>query len=218
MYLLFVENHKTEAHNKTEYEEYRKIPLHEFVVKKIQEYIIKNEKKRDDFLFMGNNKNKIVVNYKKTTLSILLPFIALEHSKSLAIEGVTENMSIFSEEYKKHIEKYTKSKNYHYYSFRHTLTTILGLEKINPDFNDYLTGHKLSGEMRANYTHINAVDNGLFCREYGRTFLKIIDKYFFPKNRNERYREKEEKLKDFVSGLEKTEEEPINNMGIFEVV
>jgi homospermidine synthase len=99
----------------------------------------------------------------------------------------------------------TKKNNYHFYSFRHTIITILTLEKTNIDFVDYVTGHKSSSKIRDNYTHINTVNTELFCREYGKLYLDTVEKYFFPprKTREEQKAEQEKALREYIASRKK---------------
>jgi integrase len=212
MYLAYIGNNKIKDYT-TEIDEYRKIPIHNFIAQKIENYVLKTGKKQDDLLFSNSGKSEIEASHRKIVNAIILPFIALERSKSITIENV-KNLQFLSTEYIDGIKKYMQEKNYHFYSFRHTISTIMGLEKLNPDFNDYIMGHKKPG-MKQNYTHINSVENSIFCQEYGKSYLQLIEKYFFPKPRDERIKDKEKAFKDFVENLDK---KPENSKGVFEII
>jgi hypothetical protein len=173
-------------------EKYRKIPLHNFVARQLENYVAKINRKPDDFIFGWETDKKVrntnPLKAKKALLYILTAFEIRKrfkekiktnvNNKKPSFQNIQETVT-FTKEDRDQIEEYSVKNNYHFYSFRHTLTTILGLEKLNPDFIDYITGHLPRGVMRGNYTHINSVDTPLFCREYGQILLKVIDKYFF---------------------------------------
>jgi integrase len=230
MYLLFVNNKKNERFLSEKSEKYRKIPLHPVVVDLITRHIKKTGRGNDDFLF-GKNKNKTEVqklSYVFSVNAILYLLIAFKIREKIqetasireAIDIIKSYRGILnSQEKMKEIRDYAQNNNFHFYSFRHTIVTLMNIEKIHPDFNDYFTGHKPIAKMRDNYTHINTVDNGLFCEEYAMPYLDMINKYFFPvkKTKGEMEILRKEALKKFLANREKSIE-PNKNINIFESI
>jgi integrase len=249
MYLLYVNNHKierytiaTEKYRKIPLHPYIVQQLKEYIAarnKKSDDYLFEYDTTRQDRLKMrmkirlgdkyreedfDNNREKLL-NYNKALNSITYLFIAInirekiiKSEKPRLTDKIKESIMFSKEDIKKIIE-YTKEHNYHFYSFRHTLTTIMGLDRLNTDFIDYITGHLPEGKMRANYTHINSVDNALFCKEYGALFLKTIDKYFFVEPKEDREKAGKEAIKNFIEknkGINREKE--IENNSLFEVV
>jgi integrase len=164
------------------------------------------------------------LSYFKLINAIVYLFIALNirdrirNSQQTRLIDKIKEAIIFSKEDIEKITVYTKEHNYHFYSFRHTITTIMGLEKLNPDFIDYVTGHLPEGKMRANYTHINTVDNALFCKEYGTLYLNVINKYFFEPSKEDKEKARKEATRNLVENWKKKEQKIEKNNGIFEVV
>jgi integrase len=165
IYLLKAYNNKTKFYNKTETDEYRKIPLHPFVAKNIIEFA--KNKNQDDYLFGDENGN---IHQKKFHRAII------QFYKSV------NNMNGKS----KDISKELQEKVISFYSFRHTFNTLCVLYRFNDistertdDIIDYFTGHKISNKMRANYTHINKIDNDIFYQNYGKFVIEVLDKFVF---------------------------------------
>jgi integrase len=165
IYLLKAYNNKTKFYNTTETDEYRKIPLHPFVAKNIIE--LEKNKNQDDYLFGDENGN---IHQKKF------------HRAIIQFYKTINNMNGKS----KDISKELQEKVISFYSFRHTFNTLCVLYRFNDkntdrtdDIIDYFTGHKISNKMRANYTHINKVDNDIFYQNYGKFVIEVLDKFVF---------------------------------------
>jgi hypothetical protein len=212
MYLLYVSNKKNERFL-SDKERYRKIPLHPFIIGLAEKHIIRNNKTPNSLLFSRDNSKKEAerLSSKFAASAIDYLFIALyiknqiwERNKD-ASKTIDDFRGVLkSAEKMEAIREMTKKNNYHFYSFRHTIITILTLEKTNLDFVDYVTGHKNS-TVRDNYTHINTVNTELFCREYGKLYLDMVEKYFFPprKTREEQKAEQEKTLREYIASRKK---------------
>jgi integrase len=165
IYLLKAYNNKTKFYNTTETDEYRKIPLHPFVAKYLIEFA--KSKNQDDYLFGDENGN---IHQKKF------------HREIIQFYKNINNMTSKS----KDISKELQDKVISFYSFRHTFNTLCVLYRFNDsnidrtdDIIDYFTGHKISNKMRANYTHINKVDNDIFYQNYEKFVIEVLDKFVF---------------------------------------
>jgi integrase len=165
-FILKAYNHKIKFFNTKETDEYRKIPLHPFVVKYLKKFI--EDKNPNDYLF-GDEEGAL--HYKKTYKALIQLY-----------KQITKPLYLSDAEIKKDL----KEKNIKYYSFRHTFNTLCVLYRFNDsnidrtdDIIDYFTGHKISNKMRANYTHINKVDNDIFYQNYGKFVIEVLDKFVF---------------------------------------
>jgi integrase len=227
MHILYVSNKKNEKYLTERSEKYRKIPLHPFVVELLKDFIKRKKKASNDFLFGKNNsKAEYRLNYKYTVHAIFYVLIAIRVKEKLQENATKDNIFPFMETIKnfenvleslEELKDYANKNNYHFYSFRHTLITIMQLERMHPDWNDYFTGHKPSAKIRDNYTHINSVENNLFCQQYGKPYLDMINKYFFPeKTQEEIEAERKETVQKFTANQEGEIKENINS--IFECI
>jgi integrase len=215
LHILYVSNKKNEKYLTEKSEKYRKIPLHPFVIELLTDFIKRKGKTCDDFLF-GKNSSKAEyrLNYKYTVHAIFYVLIAIRVREKLQENATKNNIFPFTETIKSfkgilekeslgELKEYADKNNYHFYSFRHTLITIMQLERMHPDWNDYFAGHKPSAKMRDNYTHINSVENNLFCQQYGKPYLDMINKYFFPeKTKEEIDAERKETIQKFTTNQE----------------
>jgi hypothetical protein len=84
------------------------------------------------------------------------------------------------------LEKEMNGKRIVFYSLRHTFHTLCGFYTkndngliSNADLIDYFTGHNSGSKMRANYTHINKVDNKTFYDNYGKFIIGMLNKFIF---------------------------------------
>jgi integrase len=195
IYLLKAYNHKTDYYNVEETDSYRKIPLHPFVIEMLKRYIQNNKEGRkigkEDYIF-GTPKYNEDTNiddgylhqskFHKAIVHLYKQIILKEKLR----ESLEKNtMDIDWGLDTKVIEKEMKEKNITFYSLRHTFNTLCVLFRYgetiarNDDIIDYFTGHKIQSEMRANYTHINKVDNRIFYENYGKYIIDMLNKFIF---------------------------------------
>ena len=115
----------------------RKIPVHNFVYERIQDYIKKNN--RTEYVFL--DKDKL--------------FSASDVSNMIEIAANKISVDI----------NYCKAKNITFHSWRHMFSTVLyesGL--ISSDWIEYFMGHKQKG-VKAIYTHLNTVEGTDTCQK-----------------------------------------------------
>ena len=192
IYLLFAYNNKTKYYN-TENNEYRKIPLHPFVVNFLNFYIKEKEKEAtiypNSYLFGRPKINKD----GKIIDGILHPRIFNRAIKYLYRHILTgqryKETGKFDQAIQidnKLIEAEMKKNHITYYSLRHTFNTLCVLYRFNDtdaertdDIIDYFTGHKINNAMRANYTHINKINDKIFFNDYGKFVIDMLNKYIF---------------------------------------
>jgi integrase len=163
IYLLKAYNNKIKFYNTKETDAYRKIPLHPFVAKYLMDFI--KDKKQNDYIFGAENG---FLHFRKTHKAL--------------IQFYQQLLDLRKDE----TEKELKEKNIKYYSFRHTFNTLCVLYRFNDsntdrtdDIIDYFMGHKISNKMRANYTHINKIDNDIFYQNYGKFVIEVLDRFVF---------------------------------------
>jgi integrase len=207
---LKVYNHKTEYYNVKETDKYRKIPLHPFVVEMLKHYIKEKNIGKEDYLFGSpklNEDTKQIDGYlqeSKAHRSIVWLYRQIkikEYFNKNGLETTLKNIQkIISI---KDLEKEMYEKRIVYYSLRHTFTTLCGMYTkndngliANADLTDYFTGHNSGSRMRANYTHINSVDNKTFYNNYGKFVIEMLNKFIF--NSKDEKQNTENYATDFV--------------------
>jgi integrase len=195
-------NHKTAHHNKKETDKYRKIPLHPFVVEKLKEYIDEKKTGKDDYLFGVSKLNEDTKKYdgylhqSKTHRAIVWLYKEIKFREYVNENGLNfKNLKLDTEMTEKEMSK----KRIVFYSLRHTFITLCGLYSKNDngiiskgDMTDYFTGHNSGSKMRANYTHMNSVDDKTFYDNYGHFVIDMLDKFIFKSE------EEEKKLEDYI--------------------
>jgi integrase len=179
-------NHKTEYYNVEETDEYRKIPLHPFVVEALKLYIKEKNIGSDDYLFgipklnEDTKKTDGYLHQSKTHKAIRFLYRQIKLKENLQESGLFKIPS-FEE-----LEKEINEKRIVFYSLRHTFNTLCVLYRHNDtdltrndDLIDYFTGHNSGSKMRANYTQINKADNKTFYNNYGKFVIDMLDKFIF---------------------------------------
>jgi integrase len=186
-------NHKTEYYNVKETDEYRKIPLHPFVVEALKKYIKEKNIGKNDYIFGTpklNDDTKQIDGYldqSKTHKSIMYLYTYLQLKEAImkiGIETETERFNELVDDEK--IKKEMNEKRIVFYSLRHTFNTLCVLHRFNDtdttrDDNiiDYFMGHKMASKMMENYTHINKADSRTFYDTYGKFLIEMLDKFIF---------------------------------------
>jgi len=198
-YYLFVWNHKTEAHNQTEGEEYRKIPIHPFIVDCLRKYIKYFGKEADDYLFgepradkdtgeidgfLKQGKFENAINYLYQQIAF-----RMEAQKTGGLESALE--AVEKGEWKNEM----REKRITFYSLRHTFETLFVMKYPGQQLLiDYFMGHKPQQAMLANYLHINQAGDITFWNDYGKYFMDY-QRIFMPPEEisiNDRERAKED--------------------------
>jgi len=183
-YYLKVFNSKTDFYNKSEAEEYRKIPLHPFIVNMLKAHIRETGKTKGDYLFGNPKMNEDTkqidghLNAKRYKKAIVLLYSHIKVREKLQETGniVEALKSVEGDELRKEM----KEKRIVFYSLRHTFQTLLATKyKDQTLLIDYFMGHKPQQAMLANYLHINKVDEGTFWNEYGK-LLVDFQSWFIP--------------------------------------
>jgi integrase len=198
-FILKVFNNKTSYYNKEKSEEYRKIPLHPFVVKMLKiflqtrdttEYLFGVPKTDDE-----TQKADGYLHYRKPRKAIIELYRRIKYKENFEATGkILESFIIDNEA----LEKEMKEKNIVFYSLRHTFNTLCVLYRYkdsnterSDDLIDYFMGHKISNKMRANYSHINNVDNKIFVNDYGKFVIDMLNEYIFSN-------EEDKKVEDYI--------------------
>jgi integrase len=132
----------------------RKVPLHDFVYRKIMAYIRKTKKNNNDFIFNIPGKKKL----------------GSETYSSANLE-----LAKFTKYSKEQLEK----ENITFYSGRHFWKTLMDSENLG-DVDEYFMGHKISGDVAKRYNHKDKQGKKKLLERTNRVF-KILDKYIFVK-------------------------------------
>jgi integrase len=192
-FYLKVYNHKTEYYNVEETDEYRKIPLHHYVIEVLKEYIKEKEITENETYLFGTPKlnedtNAIegVLPYRKTHRAIRLLYKAIKCKEIITEIGIGNENERVKELLDENIDKEMGEKNITFYSLRHTFNTMCVLFRYNDtdtersdDIIDFFMGHKIDNKMRANYTQINKVDKHTFYNNYGKFVIEMLERFIF---------------------------------------
>jgi integrase len=195
-------NNKTDYYNVEETDEYRKIPLHPFVVGFLEHYIKEKNISKGDYLFgtpkLNEDTKKMdgYLHQSKTHKAIVFLYRNIKFRENLNDKGEIEIPAIEG------LENEMKEKRIVFYSLRHTFNTLCALYRHNnnntngnDDLIDYFMGHNSGSKMRANYTHINSVDNKTFYDNYGKFVIGMLNKFIITTKEE---KEKEEALENYV--------------------
>jgi integrase len=199
-FIVKVFNQKTAYYNKEKTDKYRKIPLHPFVVK-ILKYFLQT-RNNNEYLFGvpktddETQKTDGYLHYRKPHKAIFEIYKRIKQKEQFENNGELLESLIIDKEA---LEKEMKEKNVSFYSLRHTFNTMCVFYRYNDtntersdDLIDYFMGHNSGSKMRANYSHINNVDNKTFINDYGKFVFDVLNKYIFS---NE---EDDKRLEDYV--------------------
>lgn len=158
-------NSKTDFYNSAT-DEYRKIPLHPYLVDVLKAYITDNDIGKDDYIFFPK-PNKKEKKYGKVIRELYRRVKIKEKMQETnsfleAVESIDENG----------LEAEMKEKNITFYSCRHTFETLLAtMYKDQSVLIDYFMGHKTKQAMFGNYLHINELDPSTFWNQYGKLLI-----------------------------------------------
>jgi integrase len=130
----------------------RKVPLHDFVYRKITAYVRKTGKKENDLIFKNENTVKIT---------------------SKAYERANLELAGFAGYSKDRLEE----ENITFYSGRHFWKTLMDSEKLG-DIEEYFMGHKTSGDVAKRYNHKDKQGKKKLLERTRRVF-QILDKHIF---------------------------------------
>ena len=130
----------------------RKVPLHEFVYRKIMAYVRKTGKTENDLIFKNENTIKIMSKTYETANAELAGFTGYTQDK-LEKEYIT------------------------FYSGRHFWKTLMDSEKLG-DIEEYFMGHKVSGDVAKRYNHKDKQGRKKLV-ERAKRVLSILDKRVF---------------------------------------
>lgn len=180
-YYVKVQNHKTDYHNTNETDEYRKIPIHHYLVDMLKLYIQIMKKEKSDYLFgipKFNEDTKKIDGYldpRKFRKAIVDFYSRIKIKERIQETGnLIEAFKIDKNE----IENEMKEKNIVFYSLRHTFETLLATKyKGQTLLIDYMMGHKPIRAMLANYLHINEIDEETFWNEYGKLIIEFQNQF-----------------------------------------
>lgn len=159
IYFLNIENSRADLGNvgvKTE-NAYRRVPLHKFVYKAINEYIKKKGIKSDYIFFTGNRKS-------------LDGALFVEAYKQCGIHcGYSENE--------------IKNNNVDFHSFRHFWRTIMSQKGLAKELTTYFMGHaKNMNDMGERYNNIEEIGNDISDIELlvdnGKKVIEVLDYHF----------------------------------------
>ena len=175
-FFIRIWNVKTKNFHKGKGDAFRKVPIHPYIAQYLHTFIIERRKKRDDYLFgnpdTGRAKESLNAKWYRNAIDELFEALkAVEKLRAGDIRGAyniegTDTGTLFRER--------KGEKNIDFYSLRHTLHTLFVARHDEKGMLvDYFCGHKPEAEMRANYTHINQIDNVTFWKEYGRHLVGV---------------------------------------------
>jgi len=180
-------NNKTDFHNNNETDEYRKMPLHPFIVKMLKSYIVGTKKEKGDYLFgnpkMNEDTKQIdgqlnMVRYRKAIVEFYKRILIKERFQETRDIGKAFQFD------DKELLKEMGKKRIRFYSLRHTFQTLLATKyKDQGVLYDYFMGHKPQQTMLANYLHINQVGEGTFWNEYGKLLVDFQGQFIQADNR-----------------------------------
>jgi site-specific recombinase XerD len=136
----------------------RLVPLHEFVYRKIQQYIKKTGRGEEDYIFSAHGGPNQSTLYKKA--NILL-------GKKLKLA-----------ETKAEIEKELKKQKISFYSGRHFWKTLMNSEDLGEDIEEFFMGHKVSGDVSKNYNHKDKQGREKLLQKTREVFT-VLDKKLF---------------------------------------
>jgi len=170
-YYLNVFNSKTDFFN-SERDEYRKIPLHPFMVDILKEHIKNKKIGKNDYLFFKEPKSKDKI-YGKAVMEL---FRRIKIREKLQETGnLLEAMQYITS---RNMEEEIKEKNITFYSLRHTFQTLLATKyKDQTLLIDYFMGHKPQQKMLGNYLHINELSPSAFWNEYGKLLIEFQEQF-----------------------------------------
>jgi integrase len=191
-FYVSVYNHKTEHYNKTKEDDYRKIPLHPFVVEALEYYIKENNIKTDDYIFgtprisEDTGKMEGIIHQSKFKRSIIYLYKMIKLKEVLQETGFNSGSKKTKELLTENIIKEMEEKNYFFNSLRHTFNTLCVLYRYNDaDITrsdvviDYFMGHRFESKIMANYTHINKADSKTFYDNYGKFVIDVLNCFIF---------------------------------------
>jgi integrase len=130
----------------------RKVPLHDFVYRKITAYAKEAGKTENDLIFKPEGTVKIM---------------------SKTYERANLELASFT----KYTPDMLKQENITFYSGRHFWKTMLDAEKLG-DVEEYFMGHKTGGDVAKRYNHKDKQGEKKLLEKAGKVF-KILDKYLF---------------------------------------
>jgi integrase len=139
-------NKKTDFFNKNENDEYRKIPLHPFIIENLKSYIQGMGKERTDYLFgvpkMNEDTKQLDGHLHQTHFRKAI----IEFYKRIKIMAKLQETGDFKKALSINIaelENEMKEKRIVFYSLRHTFQTLLATKyKGQALLIDYLMGHR----------------------------------------------------------------------------
>jgi len=173
-YYLSVFNSKTDFFNSGN-DEYRKIPLHPFIVGMLKGHIQSRKIEKGDFLFFEEPKSKDKI-YGKAVMEL---YRRIKVRETLQETGnLIEALQATND---KELEREMKEKNITFYSLRHTFQTLLATKyKDQLLLIDYFMGHKPQQKMLGNYLHINELSPSAFWNEYGKLLIDFQEQFIPP--------------------------------------
>jgi integrase len=196
-YYAKILNHKIERFTKNG-EEYRKIPLHPFVVERLTEYIKNKNLQKNDYLLgvpkLSPNTKKIdgYLHQSKAHNALIFFLRQIKFKENLA-KGEIDFFTLFNNTL---LEEEAKNNHYSFNSFRHTFTTLLELNAVPTDAKLYFTGHKSPNPILDNYTQINQLNNKFFYDNYGKRVISTLEKFVFISEKEAK--EKEDIIEGFL--------------------
>jgi hypothetical protein len=222
-------NHKTEYYNVKETEEYRKIPLHPFVVEALKIYIKETGiTDKETYLFGKPKKNedtKLIDGFlhnRYTHKAITFLYKQIKIKEIIMEVGIGNESEKVKELTNKNIKKEMSEKKIRFYSLRHTFNTMCVLHRYNDtdltrndDLISYFMGQNSGDKMRANYTQINRADKHTFYNRYGKFVIEVLNKFVFT---SEKENEKVEKYtENFVDKKWEEKKELLNSEGEMDI-
>jgi integrase len=133
----------------------RKVPLHDFVYRKIMAYVKKAKKNDNDLIFSIQGKKKL---------------------GSETYSAANLELAVFTKYSSDKLEK----ENITFYSGRHYFKTLMDSENLG-DIEEYFMGHKISSDVVKRYNHKDKQGRKKLLERTRRVF-QILDKHIFTSN------------------------------------
>jgi integrase len=197
-FYIRVYNHKTEYYNTEGNDDYRKIPLHPFVVEVLKLYIKEKNIGKEDYIFgtpkLNEDTKQIdgVLHQGKTHRSICYLYKQIKLKEVIKEAGINNPSEKIEGLANENLKKEMDEKRIVFYSLRHTFNTMCVLYRYkdtdtnrNDDLIDYFMGHNSGSKMRANYTQINKVNSAIFYNNYGKFIINMLDAFLFFSDKKE---------------------------------
>ena len=137
----------------------RLVPLHPFVHRQLLEFMHRKNKSAENYLFLSKGKRIQSHVYRK------------------ANEDLKDAINQMLEKKRKGSMKPEETENISFYSGRHFWKTLMNSEGLG-DIEEYFMGHKVSGDVKKLYNHLDKRGKQNLVKKAKEVF-RILDRHFF---------------------------------------